>query len=132
LTQIKNAKDVCHGKLVKPSDKRYAKACVPESHYRKGGLAVRFSKWDLCPLGTTEPDHPYRLNTYKNHTRFGAETGIQIRSRSGFSEAGDRCEKEESGHCLKSPNGDSFEAAKFRSCCKAASDPMIKKEHLGI
>ena len=58
----------------------------------------------------------------KNGCSFGAETGIQIRSRPAFSEAGDRCEKEESGHCLKSPDRGSFDAAGFRKCCNA-TDP---------
>jgi len=60
---------------------------------------------------------------WKSGCSFGAETGIQIRSHPGFSEVGKRCEKEESGHCLKSPNGGSFDAAGFRKWCNAASDP---------
>jgi len=60
---------------------------------------------------------------WKSGCGFGAETGIQIRSRSGFSEAGESCEKEESGHCLKSPDRDSFDAAGFRECLTATPDP---------
>ena len=67
---------------------------------------------------------------WKSGCSFGAKTGIQIRSRSGFSEAGDRCEKEESGYCLKSPNRDSFEDAGLRKCCNAASDPTTYQKFL--